>query len=1851
MAVGNLDDLAAHSFDLVNRELASTLDHARRELEDYVDGNSDRNALLRTADLLHLARGALKIVEIHGAALLAEEMEQTCRRLAEPGEHAKDEQGLEALTRAMVQLPAYLERLLGGGRDVALVLLPLLNDLRQARDKPSLSEGTLVLLNAGPFERHLDAHAGAVAPDAGRGFEKVAQRLRPSFQSALLGWIKGNDVGRHLDELLRVSLGLERAAATDQVKQLWTVIVAVLTAIRAGGLEATVTLKRLLGQADRQLKRLIDGGEPAIVNAPPVDLINSLLYYVARSTTDDTRITKLRDIYGLSDMLPAEEQLEQAREGLAGPSIKLMRTVAHAIKEDLGAVKDVLDIFVRTGMQDMEKLGPQLELLKKIGDTLGVLGLERARAQIQRETQELGGIVASNKTVDRAVLEKVAATLLEVEDALDRELVSAVLPDGESPAGEAAPDTQQRHVTQAVMGECIVNLAKIKEAVIQLVDQPGDARALDQVKPQLRGIVAGLLMLDKTKALQVVERIGGVIATRLAPSGATFKPEHLERLADSIVSVEYYMETVSAGRSDPWYMLENAERCLDLLEKLPVVKTAARPAPAPEVAPEPPRPQPKPAAKRPSVMEVDQDRSDPELVELFIEEAKEEVANIARQLPTWTANLHSSEALIAVRRSFHTLKGSGRMVGAQLIGEYAWSVENLLNRLINQTIEPTPAMVEFVAAAANALPELIEQLEVGLAPKTDVHLLMKQAEAFAEGDASAGTLTSQSLGVAAAPEPAAESAPHAMDPVLADIFVKEMRGHVKILREFLERAAQRPEPHLVDEPLYRACHTLLGSGRMAGFEPAIALAGPLAEHLRRHFDAGTGVTNAGVEALRAAAVEIERMADALVAGRDYSLSAAMPGALAALATAAGTQAAAAPPAAAPAPGAGAPPKAVSPPPAAAAQTPPAAREAPAAAGAPRHERPAAVATVEPVAPAADDVYDAEIAAIFAEEAAEILDNAELALRSLRQDPAPAATVELQRLLHTLKGGARMAGIAAMGTLSHALETLLERIAGRHVEPAAATLDVVQRSLDQLQQMRDSVAAGRAVAPSAALVGEIERTATSAPAAAPAPAPTPTPPATMQPVEPAPAAEPVAPAPAAIAMPTPSVAPPSTPSAAQAPAAAPPPPSVEDTGAIELTAASLEELESIELPSTLGSDADVPPQLAAADEPTAEEEILEDPTIIQQHDAVASLETERPREAESTPPPELVGAPPPEAESAPPPIAQAVAADRRTAERAETARVDAALLDVLLNGAGEINIFQSRLTQQLQSIEFHLGELGSTVSRLRDQLRKLEAETEAQILHRHQDDVAGDTGFDPLELDRYSTIQQLSRALAESANDVASINELLGGLTNETETLLTQQARVTAELQNGLMQTRMVPFQRHVARLARIVRQAAADTGKAAELVVEGENNEIDRQVLESMLPPFEHLLRNAVAHGIEAPAARKQRGKPEIGRVALRVKREGSEVLIEVADDGGGLDLAAIRRKALEKGLLADGQKITDDQAIELILQPGFSTAGELTQTAGRGVGMDVVDNEVKKLGGSMRIESAAGQGTRFLIRLPYTLAITHALIVNVGEETFALPLPTVEGITRLSREKILKHLTEDEPRLDYGGIAYRIQHLGSLVGGAPSALPDEENSVSLVLIRAGESSTALLTDSLEGSREIVVKTLGPHIANVAGVTGATILGDGRVIMILDPGTLVRAHRGPEPVTPVAPQPVERQLTALVVDDSITMRRVTQRLLERRGAKVLTARDGLDAITVLQEHEVDIILLDIEMPRMDGYQFATHVRNDPKLKDVPIIMITSRSGEKHRAKAIEIGVNDYLSKPYQEGQLMAAIEALLGRPL
>ena len=498
----------------------------------------------------------------------------------------------------------------------------------------------------------------------------------------------------------------------------------------------------------------------------------------------------------------------------------------------------------------------------------------------------------------------------------------------------------------------------------------------------------------------------------------------------------------------------------------------------------------------------------------------------------------------------------------------------------------------------------------------------------------------------------------------------------------------------------------------------------------------------------------------------------------------------------------------------------------------------------------------------------------------------------------------------------------------------------------------------------------------------------------------------------------------------------------------------------------------------------------------------------------------------------------------------------------------------------------------------------------------------------------------------------SLQGLLLNQAREAETLLLQQSRVTTELQDGLMRTRMVPFARHAQRLRRVVRQTAEEAHKQVEIRLLGAEGEMDRQLLERVLAPLEHMLRNSVVHGIETPEVRKQRHKPPVGAVTITLSREGSEVVMEVMDDGGGLNLPAIRSKAEEMGLTPKHAKLSEREIMALILEPGFSTATQVTQSAGRGVGMDVVANEIKQLGGTLRIDSSAGQGAKFIVRLPFTLAITQALLVTMAEQPYAIPLPSIEGIARIPRAELERLMADENPAYLYGGRPYQLQHLSTLLGiGAPQ-FPEEITTVPLLLVHGADANIALITEGMQGSREVVVKSVGPQVSSIRGISGATILGDGSILLILDVTVLTRsmtqaAEDTLEVLEREAPKK-DTRIFAMVVDDSITVRRVTQRLLERYGMRVLTAKDGVDALALLQENLPDVMLLDIEMPRMDGYELAQHMRNDERFKKIPIIMITSRTGEKHRNRAMEIGVNKYMGKPYQETELLEHIQELVG---
>src|SRR6186713_529948 len=755
-----MPDVASQTFDFVGRELNATLSEARSALENYVEQPENLTLLERCKQELHQVQGVLRVLEIYGAALLAEEMEQVASYLLQTASERKSQaETLDALMRAMVQLPSYVERVLAGGRDLALVLLPLLNDLRAVRGSPLLSEGTLLLLNL-----KSDQQAAPVAPAAGEPELTVAQwarRLRTRFQLGLVGWIRGERPEQNLEILETVSHQLEQVATRQPVFQLWWVVGAIVEALREGGLETGVSIKRLMGLADREILQLYTQGEGRYAQNPPVELLNNLLYYAARATSDGPKITAVRASFRLNELLLVDDSVEQERENLSAPSVKLMRTVSAAIREDLGKVKDVLDIFVRRGGQPAE-LESQVGMLRKIADTLGVLGLGELRQLVIEETGHLEAMAAGKTAADHAALVHIAATLINVEDRLDRDLIGLIVPKAQAVPGEeaGAVDAEFQQVQAAVLRECSVNLVRVKEAIASNVAGTLDVGALDSWPGLIAGIKAGLLMLGKTRAADIVEGIAKNLKELLQPGGTAVPPNYLDRLADAVVSLEYYMETLQAGRADPWYMLDNAQTCLQALSQMPKRVVPTVPPLGPEAyaatvlladagatarahalaAGAPPTIQGAPtlhhSAQPP--MGAKPIHIDPELLTLYIEEAREEVARIAKLFPAWEQNPLETDALAGVRRAFHTLKGSGRMVGATDISEFAWAIENLLNRVIENTLQRSPAILATIRDAAALAGELVSALEAGQGAPSKVQDIIDRAHALAANKTSPG---------------------------------------------------------------------------------------------------------------------------------------------------------------------------------------------------------------------------------------------------------------------------------------------------------------------------------------------------------------------------------------------------------------------------------------------------------------------------------------------------------------------------------------------------------------------------------------------------------------------------------------------------------------------------------------------------------------------------------------------------------------------------------------------------------------------------------------------------------------------------------------------------------------------------------------------------------------------------------------------------------------------------------------------------------------------------------------------------------------------------------------------------------
>ena len=599
------------------------------------------------------------------------------------------------------------------------------------------------------------------------------------------------------------------------------------------------------------------------------------------------------------------------------------------------------------------------------------------------------------------------------------------------------------------------------------------------------------------------------------------------------------------------------------------------------------------------------------------------------------------------------------------------------------------------------------------------------------------------------------------------------------------------------------------------------------------------------------------------------------------------------------------------------------------------------------------------------------------------------------------------------------------------------------------------------------------------------------------------------------------------------------------------------------------------------------------------------------------------------------------------------RVKADLVDRLVNEAGELSIARSRIEGEMRNLKSSMLELTDNVIRLRRQLREIEIQAETQMQARVAQTSESHDQFDPLELDRFSRFQELTRFMAESVNDVATVQQNLLKHLDDANAALLAQSRLNRDLQQELLGMRMLPFASQEERLRRVVRQTARAAGKRARFEIVGGQVEIDRSVLDRMLAPIEHMLRNAVTHGIETAGERQARGKETIGEIRLSLSQEGNEIVLVLADDGHGLDLDRIRGRASELGL---PQAVDEDPGVlyELIFQPGFSTANALTSDAGRGIGMDVVKTEVSALGGRVEIENQPGQGCQFRIYLPLTLAVTPTVLLRAAAQTYAVPAAMIEQVLELKSGELQEIAQAGEVR--WHDKAYPFHYLPHLLGDS-AAEAESHRLTWVLLLRSGSQRVAVQIDELKGNQEVVVKNIGEQLSRVVGISGATVLGDGRIVLILNPVALASRRPGFNIAAQLAPVALEREADldapmVMVVDDSLTVRKILTRLLTREDYAVTQARDGVDALEQLAEPEQApaVVLCDVEMPRMDGFEFLRSLRADTRYQSLPVIMITSRTADKHRQHALELGANAYLGKPYDEAELLQLLAGFCHRP-
>lgn len=1758
-------------------EIRDALERSAKALQDAAGRSAEAQPtlLLHAKTHLHQAHGALQMVDVEGVDRITGAAEKALDRFKD-GSLAVNDEHAAVVAQAYQALVEYLEELLAGAgmiRQQPVRLFPYYRALQELLGAERVHPGEMLALDP-----------GAALPLPGGGDEAPdLAACRARFEKALLPFLKSGslDAAGEMREALAPIAGAQREARPHAF---WLAMQSVADLAARGQLTADIYLKQLLGQINLQLRRLVQGH-----TSLPEAMLRDALFFIAQAAepTEDAR--RLRDAYGLEGQVP-HDYLER-RYG------RIDREALKDAKEALAQTKEGWDRIASEGAPGQEAgFDAALSRLAGASEKLGAPPL----AQLLRELGQAARQAMSGGRSDQFSME-MATAMLFVEHGLDqvRQLpedfdqhAEAVgqrllaLAQGETPPeapvwqGELARELQQGQTVAVLAGEIRTGLRQVEKLIDEYYEDPARLDALEQADPLLHQLAGALSILDQDQATQTIGHVRERVR-ELAAGGIddAARKQVLENLAQNVGALGFFIDALAQNPEGARqrFRFDAGEQ---LFREQPFDAVAKQGAPAPAAAAAGMPAPAAPALAAPGIVQADA-AIEAELLDIFIGEAQEVLAVVAETLPAAHASPDSQETLTRLRRSFHTLKGSGRMVGLEQFAHAAAAIEKVMNLWLAESRAATPDLLGLLDHAHAELSAWVAELAAGAQPARSGEALAEAAVRVQEG----GTFALEQPEQPAA-EPAVEATPgasHAEEAALpqnvlafplAEENIKRIAGleiplplyniYLGETEELIGTLARdfaewREEPlRAVSAQALKAAHTLGGTSATVGFhalreiafalEEALQVATPpLGEEqfqlieetvervriMRQVFSLGELAPPQPELLARLELMRDElgrRKADSVFDGADEELAQRLD----ALFAATYDSILADPPLPAgplPVPQSDMP-----------APVPQAAEQPP----------------VDPVVAAVDDLFDSYFDDPFAapslEQAVapapepEPQPETEPAFDSaVLDDEFPAAEPEAIALDADAEEAAPEPVLATEPVFTDELDPDLLPV---FMEEAADLLPQIGKDLRQWQQdpAANAVAHGllralHTVKGSARMAGAMRLG--------------------------------------------------------------------QHTHALETQVENM-------LHAGTTSPAAFDELLANYDQAVLLFEQLQQP-------AAEPVES-----AEATAAPQA-------------PAAAPTQNRRQDDVRAPLVRVRADILDRLVNQAGEVSITRSKLETQVGSLKSALADFSDNLGRLRRQLREVEMQAESQIASRLS--IAGEREFDPLEFDRFTRLQELTRMMAESVNDVASFHEGLSRTVDAAVDDLGAQSRLTRELQRDLMRVRMVPFASLSERLFRVARQTAKETDKRVNLDIRGGAVEIDRSVLERMAAPFEHLLRNAIVHGIEPRARRVDGGKEETGELLVQVSQQGNEVQIRFADDGAGLDLARIRAKAESSGLLGAGEALSDLEVADLIFEPGFSTADTLTELAGRGVGMDVVRSEARALGGRVEVDSEAGKGAAFTIHLPLTLAVNQVVLVASGPRTYALPANLV-GMVAQVREAEL-HAARAAGAIHVQGEAVPLRYLPELLnepGGAAA-----QRSVPVLVLGAGAHRLALQVDEVLGNREVVIKNVGPQLARMPGIAGATVLGSGEIVLILNPLLLPdhgqdHAHAQPE----TAALPAHRA-TIMVVDDSLTVRRVTQRLLEREGYRVLLAKDGVEALEQMQAPDTrpDLMLVDIEMPRMDGFDLTRNVRDNDATQGIPIIMITSRTADKHRNYALGLGVNAYFGKPFQEDALLAAIEGLL----